>query len=389
MLDWRHMKQRSTTPVSKTSFAMRACVVAATILTLSVAPFTTVPPAKADSYDDKIAALQQQVDQYSQTASQLSQQRQTLQGELNVLDAQRAQIQAELDLNNAKAAQLTQQIADNQTKLEQNQSLLGDIIANMYIDGNITPLEMLASSSNISDYADKLANQDQVKSNLNQTIKDINTLKSKLEKQKKDLDVTIQNQQSMTAELQAKENEKQQLISQTQGQEAAFQALIGQQNAQITQLRAEQAAANARFIGGANYAAGTGPACGGGYPGRWCNIPMDSVSDDWGMYNRECVSYTAFRVAASGRNMPYWGGRGNANQWVDNARSAGIPYDYSSGAKAGDVAIYLGGPYGHAMYVDSVNSNGTINISQYNADFYGTYSTNTISQNNLYFIHFR
>jgi surface antigen len=40
------------------------------------------------------------------------------------------------------------------------------------------------------------------------------------------------------------------------------------------------------------------------------------------------------------------------------------------------------------MYVESVNGNGTINISQYNASLDGRYSTNTISPSGLYFIHF-
>jgi surface antigen len=104
------------------------------------------------------------------------------------------------------------------------------------------------------------------------------------------------------------------------------------------------------------------------------------------MYNRECVSYTAFRVAASGRYMPFWGGVGNANQWDDNARAIGIPVD--SNPRAGDVAIKNSMPYGHAMYVESVNGNGTINISQYNAALDGRYSTNTISPSGLVFIHF-
>ena len=69
-----------------------------------------------------------------------------------------------------------------------------------------------------------------------------------------------------------------------------------------------------------------------------------------------------------------------------DARAAGIPVD--SNPQPGDVAISNSGFYGHAMYVESVNSNGTINISQYNAALDGRYSTNTISPAGLYFIHF-
>jgi surface antigen len=104
------------------------------------------------------------------------------------------------------------------------------------------------------------------------------------------------------------------------------------------------------------------------------------------MYMRQCVSYTAWKVAASGRHMPYWGGIGNANQWDDNARRAGIPTDGSP--RVGDVAISNSGYYGHAMYVEAVFGDGTIYVSQYNASWTGTYSEARINKGSLVFIHF-
>ena len=62
--------------------------------------------------------------------------------------------------------------------------------------------------------------------------------------------------------------------------------------------------------------------------------------------------------------MPYWGGRGNANQWPGNARAAGI--GTGTTPRAGSVGVIMAGQYGHTVWVESVNSDGTINISQYN-----------------------
>jgi surface antigen len=84
--------------------------------------------------------------------------------------------------------------------------------------------------------------------------------------------------------------------------------------------------------------------------------------------------------------MPNWGGVGNANQWPDDARAAGIPVD--SNPQVGDVAIQYIGTAGHAMYVEAVNGDGTIQISQYNGDYNGSYSTATVSASGLSFIHF-
>ncbi|MDB5161213.1 MAG: hypothetical protein JWO96_593, partial [Candidatus Saccharibacteria bacterium] len=115
---------------------------------------------------------------------------------------------------------------------------------------------------------------------------------------------------------------------------------------------------------------------GASYP--WANAPFpNSIADPWGMYERQCVSYTAWKVASSGRHMPNWGGRGSAKLWDDNARAEGIPVDTSP--RVGDVAINNSGSYGHSMYVEAINGDGTINVSQYNASLDGRYSEATIS----------
>lgn len=128
------------------------------------------------------------------------------------------------------------------------------------------------------------------------------------------------------------------------------------------------------------------PACGGGYPNAWCSVPKDTLIDNWGMYNRESVSYAAYKVSASGRTMPYWGGHGNANQWPANARAAGIAVDGTP--RVGDVAIANVGAYGVAMYVEALLPGGKIHISAYDLDGLGNYSEKDLLSNGLTFIHF-
>jgi hypothetical protein len=130
--------------------------------------------------------------------------------------------------------------------------------------------------------------------------------------------------------------------------------------------------------------ASAGPACGGGYPDRWCKAPLDSIVDQWGMYNRECVSYTAYRVALSGRHMPY--GFGDANKWPAAAKARHIPVD--TRPEVGDVAIKMTGQHGHSMYVEAVNADGSIAISEYNKNKTGTFDQAIIKPDGLLFIHF-
>lgn len=361
------MKQRSTTPVSNVSFAARACIVAVTVMALTFSPFTMSRTVTADRYDEQIRAIQNQIDSYNSQADALRQQSDSYARELASLNNQKAQIQAQLDLSVAKANQLNAQIKENEKKIADNKEVLGDTIADLYVDDDISPLEMLASSTNIADYVDKQANREQVQKTVQDTIKQINKLKKELERQKKEVDVQVANQTYAREQLASKEAEVANLIAQVQGQESSYRQLSEKSQAQKNEVqRQQQAAIEAamRRAGGGGRAVAGDPSK-GGYPSNLANSDYyNPVVDPWGMYSRQCVSYTAWKVYQKNGSMPYWGGRGNANQWPGNARAAGIPVGTSP--RAGSVGVLMAGQYGHVVWVESVNGDGTINISQYN-----------------------
>ncbi len=337
--------------------------------------------ATADSFDDQITALQQQADGFQAQAGQLRAQADSLQAQLSALDVQKQAIEAQIAANELKKQQLNDQIQQTSDQIVQQKIGLARILRSMYVESDISPLEMVASSKSISDFIDKQEYRNKIRDTIQQTLKQIKDLQAKLTAERQQVERILADQKANQAQLADQENQKNQLLAQTQGQEAAYKQLVTDKNSKIEELRAQQRAANARFIVGP---AGSGPACGGGYPGMYCNAPMDSIVDNWSMYNRECVSYTAWKVSVvHGYNAIGWG---NANMWPGAARSRSIPVD--STPRAGDVAIWDIGYFGHAMFVESVNSNGTINVSQYNADYYGHFSTATVSTNGLQFIHF-
>jgi len=339
--------------------------------------------AHADQFDEQIKALQSQNNANQKSVDNLVAQAGSYQAAIDQLQAQIDGLQAALTSNIAKQADIQQQITDNQNKINQQKQYLSDDIRTMYVDGQLSTIEELATSKNLSEYVDKEEYRTSVQNKINATIAEITDLQNQLQKQKSELDVLVNSEKQQNDQLAVARSQQEQLLAYNQDQQNSYNQQISANSSKITELRREQIAANARFTGGGFSGGGS---CGGGYPGVWCNAPQDSIIDSWGMYNRECVSYTAFKVAQSGRYMPYWGGSGNANQWPGNAQAAGIPVD--GNPRPGDVAISMRGFYGHAMYVESVNGNGTINISQYNASLNGLYSTNTISASGLLFIHF-
>jgi surface antigen/peptidoglycan hydrolase CwlO-like protein len=339
-----------------------------------------------------------QINELNQDNSELSQQKQVLSVEANslqdaigILQTQIDGLQAQINDSNAQIDLTVQQIADAEAELAKQKDLLAENIKEMYLEGQITTLEMLATSKDLSEFVDKQQYRDTIQSKIKDTLDKVTALKLELKGQKDRLEAQKTDQVARQTELDSQRAEQAHLLGLNQSQRNELDSQIKANNAQIAELRRQQAIENARLFG---TTPGSGAACGGGYPGsangpwgKWgCNYALDNNIDNWGMYNRECVSYAAFKVAASGRYMPYWGGRGNANKWDDNARAAGIPVDNSP--RAGDVAISNAGYYGHAMYVEHVYDDGRILISQYNGDWTGKYSEAVINRGSLVFIHF-
>lgn len=321
----------------------------------------------ADQFDQKINQLQAQNNNLRAQNNNLVQEAVGFQATINNLAAQISALEAQIQANEAERKRLQAEIA-------YHKAILGKNIKAMYLEGEISTFEILASSNDLGSFMDKEQYRNEVKDKVSLTIKKIDELKAKLEK-------VIADQQAAQTQLNAQRAEQARLLALNEAQRAELDNQIKSNSSQISKLRSEQAAANARLfgVGVRNVSDPTG------YP--WANVPFpNSMPDPWGMYKRQCVSYTAWRVANSGRHMPYWGGRGNAKNWDDNARAVGIPVDRNP--RVGDVAVSNSGYYGHVMYVEAVFGDGTIYVSQYNANWSGSYSEARIPIGSLVFIHF-
>lgn len=334
--------------------------------------------------------LQEQIDQLSQQNAQTQGQVDNLEDQavdfndkINKLQAEINGLQEQINQSIAKINETQTKIDEAQTELDQQKKLLGENIRAMYVEGQISTLEMLASSKDLSDFVDKQQYRNAVKDKIKSTLDKVNELKHQLDAQKESLENQKKDQESRQGRFNTQKAEQDRLLGLNQAQRDSLNGEIKNNSKKISELRAQQAAENAKLFGGS---VPTGIPGGGGYPGAWAFAPIDSIVDSWGMYNRECVSYTAWKVWSSGRYMPYWGGIGNANQWDDNAIAAGIPTD--TNPRVGDVAIKNAGYYGHAMYVEYVYGDGTIYVSQYNAGWDGNYSEARIYASGLVFIHF-
>lgn len=340
--------------------------------------------ARADEYDDRINALRQQSASYQEEANRLRAEADSLQGVLAQLAADKASVQAEIDANQLRYDQLTANIAANEQKIVNNREALGRIIADLYVADDITPIEMLASSDNIGDFLDKQEFRASARDQLTVTIDQIKAIKKELETQQTEVQAVLNDQKIRRQELASKEATQAKLLADTQGNEATYRNMVLANSDKIKQLQDEQqeayARARAAWNGGYITSGGTG-----GYPWAGVRYPCWNAScvDPWGLYYRECVSYVAWKLSSVGYGVRHFGGRGNATEWPSTtsgytSQTKGIPHQ-------GDAAVipaYVQGVsrVGHVMYVESVNDDGTITISEYNFAGPGQYSERRISQ---------
>jgi len=379
----RVMKNTNVSSVQRLKASTFKCAA----IILIVSNVSTPLLARAQSIDAKIKALESQRSNDETNSNQLGTQADGIQDTISDLQNQIASIQVQIDSNTSKKAKLNEEIDVAQLKLVEQKDLLSANIRSMYIEGDISPLEMIASSKNLGDFVDKQEYRDRIKENISDTVDDIERLKKQLGEQEKEVVRILTEQKSLSGALSQKQGEANVKLAQTNQQKSAFDAAVNSKTSKIASLRAQQLAANQRSSGGGGggQTISSGQS-GGGYPDKWAYAAQDSLVDSWGLYNRECVSYTAWKVYQSGKRMPYFGGRGNAKEWPSTAQSFGI--STGSVPRAQSVAISYAGPYGHSMWVEEVLSGGRMRVSEYNFNVDGRYTKRIISSSGYTYIYF-
>lgn len=345
---------------------------------LAVAVLSSIAtPALAVNFDAQIQQLNSSINSSQAQVNSLSQQKDTLSNKVAALNAQIETISSQIQLNSVKASKLQSDITAAQEKMAIQKSVLDENIRTVYQESNITPIEMLASSKSFSEYVDRQEYQDRVKEKIQNSMEEIKKLKKSLENQQADLTAAITNQKIQQQSLASAKAEQAQLLADTQNQESKYAQVVADNKKQLQAVYAQRAALDAKN----NVKVSTSGGSGSSYP--YANLGPDSQSDPWGFYVRECVSYVAWKRRAVGRS-PYPSYWGNAADWAYAAPTTSSP-------SAGAIAIWApgvqtAGPVGHVAYVESVNGDGTINVSEYNwRPYIYTYRTG-VSPSGLRFI---
>lgn len=369
------------------------------VASVLVTAFSVVPQVLADRFDEQINELRDQNAGNQSALSALKVEASSFQDAINKLQAQINTVQAQINENVAKQNDLQAKIEESQRELDRQRGILGENIRVMYVEGQITTIEMLATSKNLSEFVDREEYRTAVKNKIQETLKKITKLQNELKEQKVQVERLLAEQKAQQTQLDYSRSEQTRLLTFNQSQQADYNAKIKDNNAKIADLKRQQVIENLKLFGNGSQ---PGIAGGGGYP--WGNaycVHTGKVSGDcpnydwyfngnpwdpWGYGYRNCTSWVGFKLAADGKSGI--SNLGNANQWPGRARARGFSVTEGQGAKVGDAAVSMSGYYGHVMYVEAILDDGRVMVSDYNRGGDGLYREGIRAQSGLVFIHF-
>ena len=336
----------------------------------------------------KLERVRGEINSLQEEAEKLHAQADSLQNEIAILKNEQETLKKQIELKQAEHDRIVLDIESTQKRIDDNNEAIGYAIAQYYYSGEVSTIERIASAQSFSSFLDQEVNLSSLSDTLFAIVEENKALKTELVAKKNEAERIMHDLEDQKAVLAEKEKQQAALLAQTQSDEAKYQEQAAAKKEEEKELRKQQA----ELIAAQGGTSTPGDPAKGGYPySGVCPEKQDWYADPWGMYICECVSYAAWKVEQYYGRMPYWGGRGNANQWPANARAMGITV--SDVPKANSVGIMMSGYYGHAVWIEWVNDNGTVHVSQYNAlnesvNYWGEYSEQDFPASAFVYLYF-
>ncbi|MBI2797883.1 peptidoglycan DD-metalloendopeptidase family protein [Candidatus Saccharibacteria bacterium] len=204
---------------------------------------------RAETLQDKINALNNQIKQNQDAANAKRGEANTLQGTIASLDGNINSAQASLNLTNLQISKTQEDLDQAMARLARQQSILKDNLKLAYRQREISLLEVIASSKDLSSFVAQQQYLSAIKDKVNSNLKEIMQLKKLLDDKKQELVALSSQQTAQVQSIAQQRSQKATLLAQTQGDEAKFRQNVSdlaKKREQVNQQIASQAAAAAR-----------------------------------------------------------------------------------------------------------------------------------------------
>lgn len=301
-----------------------------------------------------------------------------------------AGINSQIAENEAKIKKLNKEIEVTEQKLEDEQEALAELLVNMHFESDAEPIRVLAGATSISDLAEKAAREEVVKQEIATASDKVKAAKEQLNKEKEDVEATLAENEANRSRLSSKQSEQQDLKNKYEKNADDASTVAAYWEKQFQALAwtppSNTSGSGSRWNGTNNT-----------YPYR-DNCPQDNVQySAYGGAVCQCTSYASWKAKEKWGIVNTWGG--NAYSYENGAGyyvpNSGIYSYVDSNPAPYTIAIWKGGAYGHVAWVESVNADGSINISEYNVNwpsagcYIGDYCSRTgVGSAGVRFLHF-
>ncbi len=236
---------------------------------------------------DEIQKLQEQIEKIESVNHEHNEEKGILSVEASSLSDAINKLQAQIDASQARIAKLEgeisgleKQIEETQKELEKQKELLGQSIRAMYVSGDITTVEMLATSDDLSEFFDAQQYQDSVRQKIKNTLDTITQLKLELNTKRDLVKANLTEQQGIKEQIQSQQAEKARILSLNQAEQDELEQKIQENNGRLAELKQKQAeaeAALARALSSGSYkVASIGPVAAGTIIGSIGNTGLSS-----------------------------------------------------------------------------------------------------------------
>jgi len=225
-------------------------------LLLSISALLLLAPSTvfAQTLQDKINTLNTQIKQNQQAANGKHAEASTLQGTIDELNSSIDAAQDSLDLTTLQSNQTTEKINAQNAELEKQKLILKDNLKLVYKQGETSPIEVVASSKNLSDFVAQQQYLTAIKKKIDDNLVKIAAIKADLESKKAELVTLSAQQKAQVDSIAGQRAQKATLLAETKGDEAKFQKtvsdLAGQRKQAEAQVAAQAAAALQSFRSG-------------------------------------------------------------------------------------------------------------------------------------------
>ena len=293
---------------------------------------------------------------------------------IDQLNTEISELDKSIASNEAKIKILNKKIKETEEKLKDRQTALAELLVNMHFSDDSEPIRILAGSKSISDYAEKAAREEVAKQEVVLASERVKETKKELDNQKAEVEVALEASESEKIVAASKRENQKTLLAEYEknADDAAAAASYWENQVRAMAWRPSGSAGSGRRSYDARNTYPYSNVCSEDYVYDE-NIP-GSIVFPYGGLVCQCTDYASYKAYEKWGIVNSWGGDAWAYVYAGGyaVPNNGATTYVNQVPAANTIAIWpatWANPYGHVQWVESVNANGTINVTEYNVDW--------------------